>query len=72
VTNNGSECLPETTEDGMTQQEISTASISKILFYIGEYQAIQKANKCGSAIWNAASAKLEPLFAEMAKRQKAA
>lgn len=55
----------------MSQSEISTASVSKILFYIGEYQAIQKANKCGSAIWNSASAKLAPLFTEMAKRQKA-
>lgn len=55
----------------MTNQEMARASISKILFYIGEYQKIQMVNKCGSEIWEKASAKLAPLFAEMAKRQKA-
>lgn len=42
-----------------------------LLADIGSLQGIQKRNPQSSAAWQAASTELAPLFAEMARRQKA-
>lgn len=43
----------------------------EILALIDAYQGVQKRNPMTSPAWQDASAKLAPLFAEMARRQKA-
>ena len=47
-------------------KNISTETLLK---HIAALQDVQKRNPCNSAAWQAASQRLQPLFAEMARRQ---
>lgn len=49
--------------------DLRNITTSKVLEMIGKYQAIQRVNPPSSSAWVMASAALQPLFLEMARRQ---
>lgn len=51
--------------------DLAARTEADILQEIGSLQSIQKRNRPSSMEWQWASRELKPLFAEMARRQKA-
>lgn len=49
--------------------ELQNIPTSKVLELIAKHQGTQRANPPSSSAWRMASAALQPLFSEMARRQ---